>query len=249
MVNALLTQIDLLRRRRNVLVMATSNLTNAIGTGADGEKKGGESEAKTKVASRVLCGDVTDEAFLDRADIKQFVGLPSRAAIYQILRTCLFELMRVGIVAPPVSGASVGVQGKADLTQSGGHVGIALASQTPLMERQVVEYLQEPQARNDSARASLRLLAIAERCQVRAPPSGRSMRSALTQREYATGAPPMAPTQGMSGRAIRKMPFLAHAYFVQAPACTLEQFLDAMERATERERQSVQALGLKNDKK
>jgi len=34
------------------------------------------------------------------------------------------------------------------------------------MERQVVQYLQEPQARNDSARASLRLLAIAERCQV-----------------------------------------------------------------------------------
>jgi len=56
--------------------------------------------------------------------------------------------------------------------------------------------------------------------------------------------------QGMSGRAIRKMPFLAHAYFVQTPACTLEQFLDAMERATERERQCVQALGLnKNDNK
>ena len=37
-----------------------------------------------------------------RADIKQYIGLPSARAIYQILRSCVVELMRVGIIAPAV---------------------------------------------------------------------------------------------------------------------------------------------------
>ncbi|KZW04426.1 AAA-domain-containing protein [Exidia glandulosa HHB12029] len=68
-VNALLTQLDKLKRRRNVLVIGTSNLTKAI-----------------------------DDAFIDRADIVQYIGLPSADAIYEILRSCLVELMRAGIV-------------------------------------------------------------------------------------------------------------------------------------------------------
>uniref|UniRef100_A0A7S0EB03 AAA+ ATPase domain-containing protein n=1 Tax=Hanusia phi TaxID=3032 RepID=A0A7S0EB03_9CRYP len=70
-VNALLTQIDKLKERQNCLVMTTTNITAAI-----------------------------DLAFVDRADIKQFIGHPSTPAIYQILRSCTVELMRVGIVAP-----------------------------------------------------------------------------------------------------------------------------------------------------
>lgn len=68
-VNALLTQIDALRARENVLILTTSNITDAI-----------------------------DVAFVDRADIKQFIGLPSHWARYEILRSCVNELIRVGIV-------------------------------------------------------------------------------------------------------------------------------------------------------
>ncbi|WFC99106.1 hypothetical protein MYAM1_001844 [Malassezia yamatoensis] len=65
-VNALLTELDKLKQHQNVLVMATSNLSESI-----------------------------DPAFLDRADIRQYIGLPGAEAIYRILRSCLEELMRV----------------------------------------------------------------------------------------------------------------------------------------------------------
>lgn len=67
-VNALLTQLDQIRRYQNVLILTTSNMTEAI-----------------------------DVAFIDRADIKQYLGFPSEVAIYQIYRSCLRELMRVRI--------------------------------------------------------------------------------------------------------------------------------------------------------
>ncbi|ETW84330.1 AAA+-type ATPase [Heterobasidion irregulare TC 32-1] len=70
-VNALLTQLDKLRHKKNVLVVSTSNLPKAI-----------------------------DSAFVDRADIVQYVDLPAREAIYAILRTCLLELIVKGIVTP-----------------------------------------------------------------------------------------------------------------------------------------------------
>lgn len=70
-VNALLTELDKLKQRQNVLVMTTSNLSESI-----------------------------DDAFLDRADIRQYIGLPGAEAVYRILRSCLEELMRVGL-APP----------------------------------------------------------------------------------------------------------------------------------------------------
>ncbi|CAG8795196.1 8007_t:CDS:10, partial [Gigaspora margarita] len=68
-VNALLTQIDKLKQEKNVLILTTSNITEAI-----------------------------DIAFIDRADIKQYIGLPSQQAIYGILSSCIKELMRVKII-------------------------------------------------------------------------------------------------------------------------------------------------------
>ncbi|UYV70733.1 TRIP13 [Cordylochernes scorpioides] len=73
-VNALLTQIDQIRRFPNVIILTTSNVTGAI-----------------------------DLAFVDRADIKQYIGPPSVAAIYQIYFTAIQELLKVGIVAPKES--------------------------------------------------------------------------------------------------------------------------------------------------
>ncbi|ESK97475.1 thyroid receptor-interacting protein 13 [Moniliophthora roreri MCA 2997] len=79
-VNALLTQLDKLKHRKNVLIMSTSNLVRAI-----------------------------DSAFIDRADIVQYIDLPPREAIYEILRTCLAEIVKRGIVGlvtvPPLQKA------------------------------------------------------------------------------------------------------------------------------------------------
>ena len=68
-VNALLTQLDSIKNAPNVLILTTSNITGAI-----------------------------DLAFVDRADIKQYVGPPSQGAIYQILHSCVLELVRTGLV-------------------------------------------------------------------------------------------------------------------------------------------------------
>ncbi|XP_062500727.1 pachytene checkpoint protein 2 homolog [Corticium candelabrum] len=68
-VNAFLTQIDRIKKHSNVLILTTSNVTGAI-----------------------------DVAFVDRADIKHYIGVPSAAAAYSIYRSCFQELSRVGII-------------------------------------------------------------------------------------------------------------------------------------------------------
>lgn len=68
-VNAMLTQLDEIKSCPNVLILATSNLANSI-----------------------------DLAFLDRADIRQFIGLPSIPAIRSIYKSMLVELMARGIL-------------------------------------------------------------------------------------------------------------------------------------------------------
>jgi SpoVK/Ycf46/Vps4 family AAA+-type ATPase len=70
-VNALLTQIDQLKTRQNVLIMTTSNVSDAI-----------------------------DEAFVDRADLVEYIGYPSSKAAYAILSSALRELMKSGLVHP-----------------------------------------------------------------------------------------------------------------------------------------------------
>lgn len=68
-VNALLTQIDNIKRFPNVLILTTSNITGSI-----------------------------DLAFVDRADMKKFIGLPSKEAIYAMLKGSIEELMRTQVI-------------------------------------------------------------------------------------------------------------------------------------------------------
>ena len=53
-------------RNSNVIILTTSNITGAI-----------------------------DLAFVDRADIKQYIGLPSTDAIYKIYQSSIAELVKV----------------------------------------------------------------------------------------------------------------------------------------------------------
>lgn len=65
-VNAVLTQIDRLRKHPNVLVLTTSNITDAL-----------------------------DQAFLDRADFCRYIGNPTNKAAAFILQKAVLELARV----------------------------------------------------------------------------------------------------------------------------------------------------------
>jgi hypothetical protein len=76
-VNAVLTAIDSFRTRKNVLLLTTSNVSEAI-----------------------------DVAFVDRADIKALVGPPGTTARYDIIASCVNELVRVGLVRLEASKGS-----------------------------------------------------------------------------------------------------------------------------------------------
>lgn len=128
-VNAVLTQLDQLRKYTNVLVLTTSNLTSTI-----------------------------DLAFIDRADLKQFIGEPTQDAIYEIYESAINELIKAQIVKMPCDGPANG---------------------TRLM---------------DIARLS----------------------------------------NGLSGRTLRKLPLLAHAWFIQKDQITLDEYLTALDGAVKK---------------
>lgn len=137
-VNAVLTQLDQLRKYSNVLVLTTSNLTSTI-----------------------------DLAFIDRADLKQFVGEPNAEAIREIYDGAIKELIRAEIIEEKID---------ADTDANGNH---------SMMER--------------VARLS----------------------------------------QGLSGRTLRKLPLLAHAWFIQKDRVTLDEYWTALENAVVKNRKDA----------
>ncbi len=163
-VNALLTQLDGLKRYKNALILTTSNITDAI-----------------------------DAAFIDRADIKQYIGPPGAAARYDILASCVCELRRVGAIAPFEPLLPIGA------------LKPHLPSPPPTLERV--------------------LKLGAEAC---APEGGGISPSLLNSSAlYALAT----ACDGLSGRALRKMPFLAQALFVpSAGPVALDAYLTAMQQ-------------------
>ncbi|XP_033632108.1 pachytene checkpoint protein 2 homolog [Asterias rubens] len=145
-VNALLTQIDQIKRYPNVLILTTSNVTEAI-----------------------------DLAFVDRADIKQYIGPPSPPAIFKIFHSCVKELMRARIIDP--------AQQLLDLR------GL-----------EVMRFIE-----NDATKLSHRLKEIAFK------------------------------SEGLSGRTLRKLPFLAHALYVKTTPVSLEDYLSALSDAVDKQ--------------
>ncbi|GAW81158.1 AAA family ATPase [Plasmodium gonderi] len=68
-VNTLLTQIDSLKYYHNTLILTTSNISEMI-----------------------------DDAFIDRVDLKQYIGLPNEKCRYEIYKDCIDELVEKGII-------------------------------------------------------------------------------------------------------------------------------------------------------
>nr|XP_002741639.1 PREDICTED: pachytene checkpoint protein 2 homolog [Saccoglossus kowalevskii] len=145
-VNALLTQIDQIKKHPNVIILTTSNVTGAI-----------------------------DLAFVDRADIKQYIGHPSPAAVFKIYHSCLCELMRKRIIQP-------------------------LQQLLDLRALEVMEFKE-----NDATKLSMRLWEIANQ------------------------------SHGLSGRTLRKLPFLAHALYIQTRTVSLKDYLAALSEVVKRQ--------------
>lgn len=155
-VNALLTQLDKLKSSPNVIIMTTSNITAAI-----------------------------DIAFVDRADIKAYVGPPTLQARYEILRSCVQELLRTRILKN-IQGDPLNIitfpSLKDNLQPCNMHVSQA------------------------SLAFSKQLLEVAEAC------------------------------EGLSGRSLRKLPFLAHAAVIHPFNSNPIKFLTTMVDTAKRER-------------
>uniref|UniRef100_A0A663MJT4 Pachytene checkpoint protein 2 homolog n=1 Tax=Athene cunicularia TaxID=194338 RepID=A0A663MJT4_ATHCN len=145
-VNAVLTQIDQIKRYPNVVILTTSNITEKI-----------------------------DMAFVDRADIKQYIGPPSPAAIFKIYLSCLEELMKCQIIYPRQQLLT-------------------------LRELEMIGFVE-----NNVSRLSLVLKEISRR------------------------------SDGLSGRVLRKLPFLAHALYIQSPSVTMTMFLQALSLAVDKQ--------------
>ncbi|MCO5576235.1 hypothetical protein L7F22_030044 [Adiantum nelumboides] len=156
-VNALLTQLDKLKSFSNVIVLTTSNVTGAI-----------------------------DIAFVDRADVKAFVGPPSLWARYEILRSCLKELYRVGL----------------------------LTTQWPSEEELILDYNGLQQCLNSHS------------------PSKEIPRNDSTSNSLLATA---QITEGLSGRTLRKLPFLAYTAMPNTPTADMSKYLEFLESAAKRE--------------
>ncbi|KAK9278699.1 hypothetical protein L1049_028274 [Liquidambar formosana] len=156
-VNALLTQMDKLKSSPNVIILTTSNITAAI-----------------------------DIAFVDRADIKAYVGPPTLEARYEILRSCLQELIRTGIIS-----------NSQDCDR------LILPNYVSLKEK-----LNMPEIQHAESPVHLckQLLEAAEAC------------------------------EGLSGRSLRKLPFLAHSGLANPYCCNPSNFLCTMVDTAKRER-------------
>ncbi|KAK8819466.1 hypothetical protein WA556_002456, partial [Blastocystis sp. ATCC 50177/Nand II] len=141
-VNALLTQIDKLKNNPNVMVLTTSNLSTSI-----------------------------DDAFIDRADIKRYIGNPGEESRFVILRDCIQELIRVGIIRDGVAWVEYG----------------------------------EMKQREDEVFRRL--------CEV------------------------VKETEGLSGRALRKLPFQAYSQYLCGQFILLRDYLVALKKAVLAEKQ------------
>lgn len=155
-VNALLTQMDKLKSSPNVIILTTSNITAAI-----------------------------DIAFVDRADIKAYVGPPTLQARYEILRSCLQELVRKEILSSFQDCENNILPNYATMKEK---------LNMPEMQEVKTPFL-----------LCKKLLEAAEAC------------------------------EGLSGRSLRKLPFLAHAALSNPYDCDPSGFLCTMIDTARRE--------------
>lgn len=148
-VNAVLTQLDQLKAYPNVLVLTTSNVTGRI-----------------------------DVAFVDRADMKVFIGPPGPRAIYSILHSAAMEMQQKGIITGSLE-----------------------------LRNDAFEFPKDAQTHHERTLIEM-------------------------TKEF----------KGVSGRTLRKIPFLAHMRFLKKENYSIGEFLTALRKALHRERKDRRHL-------
>lgn len=228
-VNAVLTAIDSFRTRKNVLLLTTSNVSEAI-----------------------------DVAFVDRADIKAYVGPPGHSARYSILASCLLELVRAKIVTLCEIDARtpctklltadevvevLEIIKESNLSSSSSSTSASSSSSSST----TIDMVDDTTVKDDSFKVlPLTTLAASYFLDSRAE----EMRSLVISKctrisstvDFATSLFLWQAAEkaiGFSGRSLRKLPLQAHSMFLRGGGkVTGPVFADAIERAVKVERRS-----------
>ena len=193
-VNALLTQIDALRHRPNVMVLTTSNITEAI-----------------------------DLAFVDRADIKAYVGPPGFEARCAIITSAINELIAKGLVQLELVGGEPA----------------ELPTIQALRERAKEHGFDDLEAWGRRCYKEY----VSHRNAVGLNPDGSCKQPYIPlDDECFSYALTLANTEGFSGRALRKLPFLGYALAHTNGRCSLFQFWNGFNKAIAQEREDRSSL-------
>ncbi|KAK8216827.1 hypothetical protein M8818_001790 [Zalaria obscura] len=163
-----------------------------------------------------------DPAFLDRIDVKQYIPSPSATVAYDILRSCLNELVRTQLIsAEPFtyshvsSDSSSPAQPSSDAVTGSGSPG-SESSWELIGESTIPSYAEMSVRLWDQPRApGRRVWSIAQKC------------------------------EGVSGRTLRRLPFLALAMYMWVDVCSLPDAITALEAALVQELRGCDAKGSK----
>lgn len=181
-VNALLTQIDQLKSFKNVLILSTSNISESI-----------------------------DLAFIDRADLKQFIGNPSDRARYHILSNCLNELLKKRI--------------------------LYLNTNKNKYDQQLFEYEKIKGLQYDLQSQISQIIPFPPSKPKNKDKSRNEMRE-CSQKLFDI----IQDLNGFSGRALRKLPFMTSVNYIQSTTCSLNNYLDQLEKMAKFERKQRDKL-------
>ena len=162
---------------------------------------------------------VQDPAFLDRVDIKQLIPSPSPAAIYNIFRSCLNELVRSSLV----DAAAVQVPATPSSASSSPH--------------KPITRLSKAKSKHSIAKTSV----PTEPWTVVTTPTIPSFSE--MQLKFANHASSPAcrvwdlalKCQGFSGRTLRRLPILGLAMYTWGGNCSLQDAVSALEAAIDQE--------------
>ncbi|KAL6559363.1 nucleolar component of the pachytene checkpoint [Orobanche gracilis] len=208
-VNALLTQMDMLKSSPNVIVLTTSNITAAI-----------------------------DIAFVDRADIKAYVGPPTLQARYEILRSCVVELLRTGILSDSeFQGGDQLLPSFTTLKEQLNTTAIPEAA----VPFNICKQLYEAAESCEGLKAGKFLLKMGGNLLL---PSFTTLKEQLNTTAIPEAAVPFnicrqlyeaaESCEGLSGRSLRKLPFLTHAALANPFGCEAGKFLLKMVETAKR---------------
>ncbi|KAF2166587.1 hypothetical protein M409DRAFT_66601 [Zasmidium cellare ATCC 36951] len=208
--NQLLTALDRMRSLPNVIILCTSNLIHAI-----------------------------DPAFLDRVDIKTCVPTPSPAAIYNIFRSCLNELVRASLIdltASSVSSSSaVGASRSSPSPNGSKRRAVSVApssnSNTTLDDQQVepTSPLSEPSPSSAHSWTDLTVPTIPTYVVTQMTLSKQPDSPGWRVWELAKKC------EGFSGRTLRRLPILGLAMYTWGGNCSLQDAVSALEAAVNEE--------------